>query len=144
VDRQVPDSACTGTALFSGIKAPYYTLGVDAHGEFNNCEKTLAGKENYPVSMMTHGQIANKLTGFVTTARVTHATPAATYAHSPHRDWEWDTAMPANASACKDIARQLFEDLPGKNLRVIYFLFIYNDSTLTETLMNHIRIYYRT
>ncbi|GBO36812.1 Alkaline phosphatase, tissue-nonspecific isozyme, partial [Araneus ventricosus] len=60
-----------------------------------------------------------KATGLVTTTRVTHATPAALYGHSPHRDWESDSKMPKNASRCKDLARQLVEDLPGRDLRVI-------------------------
>ena len=54
-------------------------------------------------------------TGIVTTARVTHATPAATYAHVPNRNWENDAALPERAVAegCKDIARQLIESTQG-------------------------------
>jgi hypothetical protein len=37
-------------------------------------------------------------TGVVTTTRITHATPAATYAHTPHRDWEADALVPAGRS----------------------------------------------
>ena len=33
-----------------------------------------------------------KSTGVVSTARLTHATPAACYAHSPDRGWESDCA----------------------------------------------------
>jgi alkaline phosphatase len=36
-----------------------------------------------------------KATGVVTTARLTHATPAATYAHSCHRDAEYEIARQA-------------------------------------------------
>jgi len=45
----------------------------------------------------------------ISTARITHATPAATYAHTPVRDWESDKEVPAEAKAagCKDIADQL-------------------------------------
>ena len=48
--------------------------------------------------------------GVVTTTRITHATPAALYAHDPDRDWEaYDRSYPAaaRASGCKDIASQL-------------------------------------
>lgn len=49
-----------------------------------------------------------------------HATPAALYAHAPDRRWECETAMPENLrDSCKDIARQLIEDDPGKSLNVI-------------------------
>lgn len=53
--------------------------------------------------------------GIVTTTRVTHATPSASYAHSVDRDWYSDNEMPAEAvqAGCKDIARQLFENIPN-------------------------------
>lgn len=60
-------------------------------------------------------------TGFVTTTRVSHATPAALYAHSADRRWECDADMDeATARGCKDIARQLVEDAPGADLKVIF------------------------
>ena len=49
--------------------------------------------------------------GLVTTTRITHATPAATYCHSPDRDWEADGDVPeANRYVCEDIASQLIRD----------------------------------
>lgn len=60
--------------------------------------------------------------GFVTTTRVTHATPAGLYAHTANRDWECDSQVPlANRHECKDIARQLIEDEPGRNIKVAFF-----------------------
>ncbi|KAG8281252.1 hypothetical protein J6590_062865 [Homalodisca vitripennis] len=60
-----------------------------------------------------------KSTGLVTTTRVTHATPAALFAQSPSRYWEDDSKVPPAArKSCKDIARQLVEDEPGKNINV--------------------------
>lgn len=62
-------------------------------------------------------------TGFVTTARVTHATPGALYAHINSRDWECDTKIPESQKDCtKDIARQLIEDAPGNNFKVCRYL----------------------
>ena len=48
----------------------------------------------------------------MTTTRVTHATPAATYAHSADRDWEspWDLSH-ANATDCPDIAAQMIDNI---------------------------------
>ena len=48
-------------------------------------------------------------TGIVTTARITHATPAAAFAHTAHRDWEEDGFMRDDdvTGNCKDIAYQL-------------------------------------
>jgi alkaline phosphatase len=53
----------------------------------------------------------------VTTTRITHATPAASYAHIAERDWEEN--MPTVSGNCKDIARQLIEDEPGSKMKVI-------------------------
>ena len=62
----------------------------------------------------------------MTTTRVTHATPAAAYAHAAERFWENDQEMlrarmriePSYnlGFGCKDIARQLVEDNPGINV----------------------------
>src|SRR5690606_34647341 len=48
------------------------------------------------------------------------ATPAATFAHTPNRDWESDAELSAEAKAngCKDIARQLIEFPYGDGLEV--------------------------
>jgi len=58
--------------------------------------------------------------GLVTTTRITHATPAAAYGHSAHRDWECDSKIPEAElrKGCKDLGRQLIEDEPGKNINV--------------------------
>lgn len=51
--------------------------------------------------------------GIVTTTRVNHATPSATYAHSADRDWYSDNEMPPEAlsQGCKDIAYQLMHNI---------------------------------
>lgn len=51
----------------------------------------------------------------MTTTRINHATPSAAYAHSVDRDWYSDNEMPPEAveAGCKDIARQLFENIPN-------------------------------
>ena len=51
--------------------------------------------------------------GIVTTTRITHATPATVYAHTPERDWESDEFMTAAhfEAGCVDIASQ-FAGLP--------------------------------
>ena len=59
-----------------------------------------------------------KSVGIVTTARVTHATPASAYAHVAHRWWEGDTEMDGVAGDCKDIAKQLVDD--NNDIKVQY------------------------
>lgn len=58
-----------------------------------------------------------KATGIVSTARITHATPAANYAHTPERNWEADSNQPSGC-AVPDIARQLVEFKYGDGLEV--------------------------
>lgn len=60
-----------------------------------------------------------KSTGIVTNTRISHATPAALYAHAPSRYWEDDSKVPPVArKSCKDITRQLIENEPGRNINV--------------------------
>jgi len=121
VDAQVADSACSATAYLCGVKANIDTIGVDANVLLNDCEAM--NKPEYRVdSIMTWAQRAGKGTGIVTTTRVTHATPAGTYAHVAQRDWEDDYAMSfdgIDTNVCSDIAEQLVESEPGKNFKVI-------------------------
>lgn len=116
VDKQVPDSAGTATALFTGVKTNYGVIGLDAveskspNQDFNS---------RLP-SIMDWALAADKRPGFVTTTRLTHATPAALYSHTPDRDWECDSKVPINLrSSRQDIARQLIENDPGRRLNVI-------------------------
>lgn len=63
--------------------------------------------------------VSGKATGIVTNTRITHATPAALYGHSPSRYWEDDSKVPpASRKSCKDLARQLIENDPGRNINV--------------------------
>lgn len=50
-----------------------------------------------------------------------HATPSALYAHTPNRKWECESKISVadRDQGCKDIARQLIEDDPGRNINVI-------------------------
>lgn len=68
--------------------------------------------------IMTWAQSAGKRTGFVTTTRITHATPACLYAHTPNRDAESNRGVPAGYSII-DIATQLVDSAPGNKLNVI-------------------------
>lgn len=52
---------------------------------------------------------------------VVHATPSALYSHVPNRRWECESKMKSedHSEGCKDIARQLVEDEPGRHINVI-------------------------
>ncbi|KAF4529203.1 hypothetical protein B566_EDAN011449 [Ephemera danica] len=119
VDKQVPDSAATATALFTGVKTNFLTVGVDATSRYNVCDATVLQRATAS-SMIAWAQQSGKDTGIITTTRITHATPAAMYAHTQNREWECDSSIPPEYRGCvKDIARQLIEDEPGRNIKVI-------------------------
>ena len=106
VDAQTPDSAGTMTALISGVKTDAGTIGVDENVVRGDCS-SVAGSQVF--TALELAEIAGLATGIVSTARITHATPAATYAKSADRDWENNSKLPAAAvaSECEDIASQL-------------------------------------
>ncbi|MDG1165364.1 MAG: alkaline phosphatase [Porticoccaceae bacterium] len=106
VDAQTPDSAGTMTAIISGVKTDVGVIGVDEDVVLDDCS-TLAG--NQLITALELAEIAGLSTGIVSTARITHATPAAAYAKSPSRDWEDVSNMPLDAvvEGCEDIASQL-------------------------------------
>jgi alkaline phosphatase len=118
VDAQVPDSAGTMSAIMTGEKTRIGIFGVNASVERNDCKAALA---NTLPTLLERAEDAGFATGIVSTTRITHATPAATYAHVPNRDWESDQQLPAAAGAegCRDIARQLIEFRHGDGIDVI-------------------------
>ncbi|NXL10294.1 PPBT protein, partial [Mesembrinibis cayennensis] len=110
-NAQVPDSAGTATAYLCGVKANEGTVGVSAGVTRDRCNTT---KGQEVTSILRWAKDGGKAVGIVTTTRVTHATPSAAYAHSANRDWYSDGEMPPDAleGGCKDIARQLVENIP--------------------------------
>ncbi|XP_076176953.1 alkaline phosphatase 4-like [Ptiloglossa arizonensis] len=118
-DKQVPDSAATATAIFSGSKCRYKVIGLDTRSEYNHCDEAI-NRVTKLTTIADWAQETGMSTGFVTTTRITHATPAALYAHTNNRDWECDTSIPDQYKGCvKDIASQLFENAPGSNFEVM-------------------------
>uniref|UniRef100_A0A8C7ZZB4 alkaline phosphatase n=1 Tax=Oryzias sinensis TaxID=183150 RepID=A0A8C7ZZB4_9TELE len=109
VDEQMPDSAGTATAYLCGVKANYGTLGVTAATTMDNC---LTSFGNNVSSILHRAKRAGKAVGIVTTTRVQHASPAASYAHSASRDWYSDSDLTEEAlqNGCKDIAYQLINN----------------------------------
>ena len=121
VSHQTPDSAATATALFTGVKTDSGTLGYDEKIEEENADSI--SKATPLKSVLHYAQKAGKDTGFVTSTRVTHATPASLYAHSADRDWEcWhhlEYAGVQDRPEVEDIAYQLMNNEPGVNIKVI-------------------------
>lgn len=116
-DMQVPDSAGTATAMLAGVKTRSGVVGVNANVVRHQCA---GSKVTHVESFLETMEKRGKATGVISTARITHATPAATYAHSPARGWEVDAEIPDDqGSDCRDIARQLIEFDLGDGIEVM-------------------------
>ena len=104
-NQQTPDSAGTMTAMITGVKSKAGFISVNQNILRGDADGTPG---NELVTLLEKAEIARKSTGIVSTARLTHATPACTYAHTPERGWESNAALPEN-SPVQDIAAQLID-----------------------------------
>ncbi|MBK9216185.1 MAG: alkaline phosphatase [Chloracidobacterium sp.] len=120
VNQQVSDSASTMSAIITGVKTDESVISVDQNvvqGDY----RTVKGNE--AKTLLEYAEESGRSTGVVTTARLTHATPAACYAHTAERNWESDEDIlkrnkDAHAAGFPDIARQLIEFPYGDGLEV--------------------------
>lgn len=104
-DSQVADSAPTATAMTTGIKSYNGTLGVTQAANLKDCT---SAKTSGTTSLWEMAEAAGMASGVISTARLTHATPAATYVETVERDWESDADISAEgkAAGCLDVATQ--------------------------------------
>jgi alkaline phosphatase len=116
-NQQTSDSAPTATAMVTGIKANDGALSVTPVVARNEADASVIAA-NSVTTILEQAEQRGMATGLVSTARITHATPAANYAHIGNRDWEGDAALPAGATV-KDIARQLLEFPHGDGVDVV-------------------------
>jgi alkaline phosphatase len=108
LDAQTTDSAPSMAAYMTGVKerndvismsgdtiakAPSKDVATGVSNAVTNCAAT--GNGTAVMTLTEYAIAQGKATGTVTTARLTHATPAATYAHSCHRDAEYEIARQA-------------------------------------------------
>ncbi|WP_047395316.1 alkaline phosphatase [Chitinibacter sp. ZOR0017] len=96
-DAQVTDSAPSMAAYMTGVKMNNEVISMSQDTLAKDPNKDLTsncGSSNgKPVTTLLEiAKAAGLATGVVTTTRITHATPAATYAHVCHRDAENDIA----------------------------------------------------
>ena len=108
LDAQTTDSAPSMAAYMTGVKTRNETLSLDGatkafapstdtttgvRNSVNNCPATGNGVAS--ITLLELAIAKGKATGVVSTARLTHATPAATYAHVCHRNAEYEIARQA-------------------------------------------------
>jgi len=106
-DAQVTDSAPSMAAYMTGVKSNNEVLsmssdtiavapGKDSITNVSNSVNNCTSANGTPAQTLLELAIAKNMgTGVVTTARLTHATPAATYAHVCHRNAEYEIARQA-------------------------------------------------
>ena len=120
-DQQTSDSAPTMTAMVTGYKGREGQLSVNHTTTRGECDAAVIASKSLP-TILEQAAAAGKSTGVVSTARITHATPAATYSHTSVRDWEADNnirafeaayGLPAGSCTVKDIAAQLIDVSPA-------------------------------
>ncbi|MBL4836929.1 MAG: alkaline phosphatase [Kordiimonadaceae bacterium] len=117
VNAQVSDSAGTATALNTGTKTRIGVINTAPTHPSYICKGM---EKDAPVPLAYYAEKIGMSTGVVSTAGLTHATPAAVYAHSPGRTWEADVHLTeeAKANGCTDIASQIVSDMDGNGLEV--------------------------
>lgn len=104
-NQQTPDSAGTMTAMITGVKTKAGFISVNQKATRGDAESSVG---NELLTLLEKAEMAGKSTGVVSTAELTHATPASCYAHVPERGWASDSQLPAG-SPVKDIAAQLID-----------------------------------
>lgn len=103
-NAQTPDSAPTASAMNSGVKGKFTTIGVLDSVVAEDCSTYSKDVELTLLSDIVTGM--GKSVGAVSTARITHATPAAVFAHTVNREWEG--SVPEGCEQ-KDIADQMID-----------------------------------
>lgn len=115
-NAQVADSAATATAIHTGVKSHNGAISVFARQMLETC----GPDADLPPTLLEMAEDRGLSTGIISTARITHATPATAFAHVPSRNWESDAQLPPEAeeAGCRDIARQWAEFDSGDGIEL--------------------------
>jgi len=117
-DQQVSDSAPTATAMVTGWHANDGALSVATTIGRNESDAARVAAARLQ-TLLEQAEAHGLATGIVTTTRITDATPASNYAHTPNRFWETSGQLPAGATL-SDVAALLVEhQRAGNGLEVI-------------------------
>lgn len=108
-NAQVPDSAGTATAILSGYKTNIGAVNVRPNTDVKKMVFESCIRKNSPPTLVDRAKKAGLSVGLITTARITHATPAAMYGHVVDRGWETDEDVRDSAArfGCKGLSSQL-------------------------------------
>ncbi len=114
-NAQIADSAGTATALNTGVKTRIGAINTGPEQKVGLCEGT---NKHTLTPIAAYAEQIGMSTGIISTARLTHATPAAVYANASKRGWESNGDLPNEAieNGCKDIASQLHSFKHGNGI----------------------------
>ncbi|CAJ0603380.1 unnamed protein product [Cylicocyclus nassatus] len=114
--NHVTDSAASATALYTGRKIDNTFLNLKPQSNVMcTDQENLKIKDGIVEGALRKGVDV----GFVTTTRITHATPGALYAKGIHRNIEYDgEAIERGVPNCTDIAKQLLS-YPANEFKVL-------------------------
>ncbi|SDJ24608.1 alkaline phosphatase [Salipiger marinus] len=113
---QTPDSAPTAMAMNSGVKGKNGMINIMDTVAVEDCA---AGADAGTKLFSEIATEMGKSVGVISTARITHATPAAVYARTVSRDWEDNSALPEGCEQ-KDIAAQLIDQMQAGVIDVAF------------------------
>ena len=107
-NAQTADSAGTMSAMVTGVKTKQGVVSISKDVAKGDCQ---AAQKAELTTVLELAEQIGMSTGIVSTARLTHATSAANYAHAADRAYEDDSNLTdqQKADGCRDIARQLIE-----------------------------------
>jgi len=110
-NAQVPDSAGTATAIMSGYKTNIGTVNVRPNTDVRKMVFEDCIRKKSPPTLTDIVKRAGLSVGIISTARITHATPAAMYGHAVSRGWETKVDIDPRAAkaGCKSLASQLLK-----------------------------------
>lgn len=132
-NAQVPDSAGTATAIMSGYKTNIGAVNVPPES-INTRSPDVCDPSALPANLAKRASGAGKSVGIISTARITHATPAAVYGHVPNRGWEAVKDIPEEfiAAGCENLSAQLVDAATPVNLALGGGLKEFSESELLE------------
>ncbi len=117
-NAQVPDSAGTATAILSGYKTNIGAINVKPNTDISKMVLSSCVTKLTSPTLFKRAKKAGLSVGLISTARITHATPAAMYGQAVSRDWEQKSDIDPRAAkyGCKSLAEQLLKNTPDITL----------------------------
>lgn len=117
-NQQTSDSAPTATAMLTGRRANDGAISVSPDVDGNEADQARVSA-GAMMTLLEEAEARGLATGVVTTTRITHATPASAYAHTPNRNWEYDGPLVGKGNLA-DIAAQLISrQRTGNGIEVV-------------------------